>query len=41
MKRGMEAVLADLPKQAGKPAVSGALKTEYDSIAQALLAAEQ
>jgi len=25
----------------GKPAVSGALKIEYDSIAQALLAAEQ
>ena len=28
-------------RQAGKPAVSGALKIEYDSIAQALLAAEQ
>jgi hypothetical protein len=28
-------------RQAGKPAASGALKTEYESIAQALLAAEQ
>jgi hypothetical protein len=28
-------------RQAGKPAASGALKTEYESIALALLAAEQ
>ena len=28
-------------RQGGKPAASGALETEYESIAQALLAAEQ